>query len=100
MTADLKEPGMSNENADDPNTAGSVHEKPPNPGIPSNRIVPDAVAQRFLRIGDQYYFPDRTLAFADSGTRLKVRTHNLEVVHAVVAIMQARGWQQVRVTGT
>ncbi|RZL85529.1 MAG: hypothetical protein EOP82_32585 [Variovorax sp.] len=29
-----------------------------------------------------------------------MRTHNLEVVHSIVAIMQARGWQAVRLTGT
>lgn len=91
---------MASEQADDPNAAGAVHERPPNPASPSNRIVPDAVARRFLRIGEQYYFPDRTLAFVDTGTRLKVRTHNLEVVHSVVAIMQARGWQTVQLTGT
>ncbi|MBT2305309.1 hypothetical protein J7E70_33440 [Variovorax paradoxus] len=63
-------------------------------------MVPDAVARRFLRIDDRYFFPDRTLAFVDHGGRLKVHTHNLEVVHSVVAIMQARGWQVVKLSGT
>ncbi|MDM0058964.1 LPD7 domain-containing protein [Variovorax fucosicus] len=85
---------------DDPNAAGSVGEQPPNPASTSNRIVPDAVARRFLRIDDRYYFPDRTLAFVDTSTRLKVRTHNLEVVHSIVAIMQARGWRTVSLKGT
>lgn len=85
---------------EDPRAAGSVDEHPPNPASPSNRIVPDAVARRFLRIDDRYFFADRTLAFIDTGARLKVRTHNLEVVHSIVAIMQARGWQTVRLTGT
>lgn len=85
---------------DDADDAGSVGEHPPVPSKPSNRIVPDAIAQRFLRIGDRYFFADRSLAFVDHGDRLKVRTHNLEVVHSVVAIMEARGWQTVRVTGT
>jgi hypothetical protein len=44
--------------------------------------------------------PDRTLAFVDHGTRLQVRTHNLEVMHSIVAIMQARGWQVLRLSGT
>ena len=93
----MAHPQDQNDDADD---AGSVGEHPPGPSRPSNRIVPDAVAQRFLRIGDRYFFADRTLAFVDHGDRLKVRTHNLEVVHSVVAIMQARGWQTIRVTGT
>jgi len=86
--------------ANDDATAGSVLEHPPHPGAPANRMVPDAVARRFLRIDDRYFFPDRTLAFVDHGTRLKVRTHNLEVVHSIVAIMQARGWQVVKLSGT
>src|SRR6478752_1136595 len=80
--------------------AGMVEEQPPRPAAASNRVVPDAVARRFLRIDDRYFFPDRTLAFVDQGTRLKVRTHNLEVIHSVVAIMQARGWQVVQLKGT
>jgi hypothetical protein len=88
-------------NSNDPDAAaGSVLEHPPHPGSPSNRMVPDAVTRRFLRIDDRYFFPDRTLAFVDHGTRLKVRTHNLEVVHSIVAIMQARGWQVVQLSGT
>lgn len=86
--------------ASDDATAGSVLEHPPHPGAPANRVVPDAVARRFLRIDDRYFFPDRTLAFVDHGTRLRVSTHNLEVVHSIVAIMQARGWQVVKLSGT
>ena len=91
---------MATESRDADALAGSIEEHPPQPERQANRTVPDAVSRRFLRIDDRYFFPDRTLAFVDQGTRLKVRTHNLEVVHSVVAIMQARGWQVVRVTGT
>lgn len=91
---------MATQSTDADASAGSIEEHPPQPERPANRTVPDAVSRRFLRIDDRYFFPDRTLAFVDQGTRLKVRTHNLEVVHSVVAIMQARGWQVVRVTGT
>lgn len=80
--------------------AGAVHEDPPRHARAANRLVPDAVVRRFLRSGDRYFFPDRSLAFVDGGTRLRVRSHNAEVVHAVVAIVQARGWSAVRVTGT
>jgi hypothetical protein len=78
----------------------AVREQPPRPGHAANRIVPEAVAARFLRIGERYFLPDRSLAFVDAGTRLQVLTHNLEVLHGVVAILMARGWQQVQVTGT
>ncbi|MET0542948.1 MAG: LPD7 domain-containing protein [Variovorax sp.] len=90
---------------EDPDTAaaGSVTKHPPQPtpdGHAANRRVPDGVARRFLRIDDRYFFPDRTLAFIDTGDRLKVRSHNLEVVHSIVAIMQARGWCAVQLKGT
>lgn len=66
----------------------------------SDRAVPDAVRQRFQKIDDAYYFPDRTLAFRDHGNKLVVRTHNVAVVHGIVAIAQARGWEKVKITGT
>lgn len=62
--------------------------------------VPPAVAERFLRIEDRYYFADRTLAFIDQGIRLKAESHNAEVVRSLVAIAEARNWQALRVTGT
>lgn len=91
---------MATESPDAGASAGSIEEHPPQPKRLANRTVPEAISRRFLRIDDRYFFPDRTLAFVDQGTRLKVRTHNLEVVHGVVAIMQARGWKVVRATGT
>ncbi|CAG0933614.1 hypothetical protein RHDC3_02630 [Rhodocyclaceae bacterium] len=67
---------------------------------PNTGGVPPAIADRFLRIDDKYYFPDRTLAFVDRGSKLKASTHNLEVVRSLVAIAQARGWDAINVTGT
>jgi hypothetical protein len=34
------------------------------------RAIPDSVAERFLNVDDRYYFPDKTLAFTDRGTKL------------------------------
>lgn len=62
--------------------------------------VPDAVERRYLRIHDSYLFPDRTLAFIDDGSRIRVRTENREVMHSVVAIAQQRGWRTIEVRGT
>lgn len=62
--------------------------------------VPDAVAQRFLKVDDRYYFPDKKLAFTDRGTKLKAETNNLEVVRSVVSIAEARGWEALTVTGS
>lgn len=62
--------------------------------------VPDEVAQRFLHTGDKYYFPDKTLAFTDRGTKLKADTENREVVKSLIAIAKAREWEGLRVTGS
>jgi hypothetical protein len=62
-------------------------------------VVPHVVAERFLKVDNRYYFPDRTLAFTDHGTRLKARTHNIEVIRSLVAIAQARGWATIGVSG-
>ena len=62
--------------------------------------VPDAVMRCYLRIHDSYLFPDRTLAFIDDGSRIRVRTENREVMHSVVAIAQQRGWRTIEVRGT
>lgn len=62
--------------------------------------VPEAIERRYLRIHDSYLFPDRTLAFIDDGSRIRVRTENREVMHSVVAIAQQRGWRTIEVRGT
>jgi putative DNA primase/helicase len=64
------------------------------------RAIPEAIVHRFLRVDDQFYFPDRSLAFVDHGTSLKAATENQEVVRSLVAIAQARGWEAIRVNGT
>lgn len=62
--------------------------------------VPDALARRYLRIDNRYFFLDRTLAFIDDGARLRVRTENREVLRTVVAIAEARGWRAIELQGT
>jgi hypothetical protein len=62
--------------------------------------VPPSVASRFVQVGRAYYFADKTLAFTDHGSKLTARTHNLEVVHSLIDIAEARGWSAITVRGT
>ncbi|MBT2337125.1 hypothetical protein J7E49_24895 [Variovorax paradoxus] len=62
--------------------------------------VPKAVERRYLRVDDRYFFADRTLAFVDEGSRIRVRSENREVLHSVMAIVEARGWQVIELHGT
>lgn len=81
------------------NGAGSIQGDAPAAGRGHSR-VPDAIERRYLRIDNRYFFPDRTLAFIDDGSRLRVQTENREVLHSVVAIAEARGWRVIELTGT
>lgn len=63
------------------------------------RRIPDSVTARFLRMDNRFYFPDKTLAFIDDGSRLQAPSAHREVVRSLVDIAQARGWSSITVTG-
>jgi putative DNA primase/helicase len=62
--------------------------------------LPSELEHRFVRVDDRYYFPDRTLAFVDAGSRLTAASENPEVIRTLVALAQARGWAALRVSGS
>lgn len=62
--------------------------------------MPERVASKYLRKDDKFYFADQTLAFVDKGGAVTVKTENLAVIKDVIAIAQARGWEELVVTGT
>jgi putative DNA primase/helicase len=65
-----------------------------------SRAVPDEIRERFIGIGSKYYFPDGTAAFTDHGVKLTTQSENTEVIRSLIAIAQARGWGDIKVTGT
>lgn len=78
--------------SDEPFSAGHAQTSKP---------LPPEVEARYLRIGDNYY--SRTtppsLAFHDKGNRLETATDSARVADALVRIAQARGWDEIRVSG-
>jgi len=71
--------------------------------IPTDDIstsVPEAVTQRFLKVEQNYYFPDKTHAFSDHGNKLATRSAHPEVVRSLVEIARARGWDSITVKGS
>lgn len=62
--------------------------------------VPTDVLKQFVQVGRKYYFPDGARAFTDRGHKLTTPSENTEVVRSLISIAQARGWQQITVTGT
>ncbi len=63
-------------------------------------VVPESVARRFLKVGREYYFQDRTPAFSDRGNRLATRGTDPDVVRSLVEIAKARGWDTITVKGS
>lgn len=61
--------------------------------------IPADVAQRFVRVGQRYYFPDGARAFTDHGRRLSTPSENTEVIRSLVRIAQVRGWQDITLSG-
>lgn len=66
----------------------------------ANVDVPDYIASRYLRAKNQYYFPDKTLAFEDNGKKLKLETENIAVIRDALAIAENRNWQTITISGT
>ncbi|MEX5744555.1 LPD7 domain-containing protein [Massilia sp. X63] len=63
-------------------------------------VVPESVARRFLRVEREYYFRDKRPAFSDRGNKLATRGTDPEVVHSLIEIARARGWDTITVKGT
>lgn len=62
--------------------------------------IPDSVSKNFLQVKDKFYFKDQTIAFVDDGELLRARAEHKEVVKALVAIAEVRGWDQITVKGS
>lgn len=62
--------------------------------------IPVDLLKQFVQVGRKYYFPDGARAFTDRGHKLTTPSENTEVVRSLISIAQARGWQQITVTGT
>jgi hypothetical protein len=71
----------------------------PAPADDRSSVVPSTVTRRFLKVEQDYYFPDKTPAFSDRGDKLATRGAHPEVVRSLVEIAQARGWASITVKG-
>lgn len=66
----------------------------------STTHIPDAISKRYLKDGNDYYFPDKSHAFVDRGTKLATRGEHPEVIKSLVEIAKGRGWESVTLKGT
>lgn len=62
--------------------------------------IPETVSNRYLKVEDKYFLPDKTVAFEDRGNKLKLDTENREVIKDALTIAEARGWESISVSGS
>ena len=64
--------------------------------------IPPEVEREFIRVGDKFHFANKpsTVAFEDLGTKLETKTDNENVASAMVKVALARGWDEIKVTGS
>lgn len=67
---------------------------------PHSESIPDSVRERFIQIGNNFFFPDGAEAFTDRGNRLTTRSENAVVIQSMVALAKARTKEAITVTGT
>ncbi|WP_107329158.1 LPD7 domain-containing protein [Metapseudomonas otitidis] len=65
-------------------------------------IIPPKVAKQFIAVGNKYFSPIKTdqLVFEDKGNRLETRFDNGQIASSFVEIAEARGWSEIKVSGT
>ncbi len=64
--------------------------------------IPPEVERDFIRVGDKFHYANKpsTVAFEDHGTKLETKTDNENVASAMVKVALARGWDEIKVTGS
>lgn len=65
-------------------------------------IVPMEVEARYLRVDSKFYYPRNTsvVAFEDKGNKLETRSNSEQIAETMVMIARARGWDEIKVTGS
>lgn len=85
----------------DDDRANRSHDRPDKGELAQARyVIPEAIRERFVQVGNKYHFADGTRAFTDHGKRLTSPSENTEVIKSLVSIAQARGWSEITVSGT
>lgn len=88
-----KSPGGNQVESDEVFTARQSEVKP---------IVPPEIENQYLRVGDKFYHSKNhdLLAFEDKGNKLETKSNSENIAESMVRIAEARGWDEIKVTGT
>lgn len=65
-------------------------------------VLPQDIEQSYLKVGNKYYTKNKTdePAFVDKGNKLETTANSDKVAESLVRIASARGWNEIKVTGT
>jgi putative DNA primase/helicase len=87
---------------EDPSAPAGAAKPPDASGSPGadSWALPQSVRDRFIQDRRRFYFPDGAPAFRDHGRRLTTGSENTELIHSLVEIAKARGWEEITVQGT
>ena len=69
---------------------------------PVRPVIPEEIERKYLRVGDRYFYPGRAdqVAFEDKGNKLETRSSSEAIADSLVRIAEARGWNEIKVSGT
>ncbi len=64
--------------------------------------IPAEVEKIYVRVGEKFYFPKnpKLVAFEDRGNKLETRSDNEQIADSMARIAYARGWSEIKVSGT
>jgi len=65
-------------------------------------LVPQDIEKHYLRVGGKFYHPKNTglVAFEDKGNKLETRSNSEHIAESMVRIAEARGWDEIKVSGS
>jgi Large polyvalent protein-associated domain 7 len=66
------------------------------------RVIPADIRARYIQSGEKFYHSNdsKAVAFVDRGDKLETPSSAPQIARSLVAIAEARGWDELRVIGT
>lgn len=69
---------------------------------PPSTVIPQEIEKAYLRVGAKFYdrADSESLVFEDKGNKLETRSDSESVAKSLVRIAEARGWDEIKVSGS
>ncbi|MCC7684717.1 LPD7 domain-containing protein, partial [Janthinobacterium sp. FW305-128] len=85
-----------------PSADAEVNSKVAQQGAERERAIPAEVEKKYIRVGEKFYHGNnhKVVAFEDKGTQLSTKSDSQAIASSLVAIAQARGWQEIKISGS